>query len=92
MCALIMQFQLKDEWFDKKIWEKLKTLCQSSKWFNKWMIINKFYATSLILSKDMQNCEIKIEKIEEKIKPLNITMNKLLIIKIINEFKSRYES
>ena len=54
--------------------------------------MNKLYAITLILRKDMQNYEIKIEKIEKKITQLNITMKEFLIIKTINELKSRYES
>ena len=92
MCVAIMQLQLEDEWSDKKIWKELKTLCQSSEWFNKWVIMNRLHAITLISSKDMQNYEIKIEKIEEEITQLNITMKEFLIIKTINELKSRYES
>ena len=40
----------------------------------------------------MQNYEIKIEKIEKEIKQLEILVNKYLIIKTINELKSRYEN
>ena len=54
--------------------------------------MNKFYAITLILSKNMQNYEIKIEKIEEKITQLNITLKEFLIIKTINELRSRYKS
>ena len=39
----------------------------------------------------MQNYEIKMEKIEEKIKQLKITRNEFVIIKTINELKFRYE-
>ena len=56
------------------------------------MIINRFHAITLISSKDMQNYEIKVEKIEEEITQLNITMKEFLIIKTINELKSRYKS
>ena len=54
--------------------------------------MNRLHAITLTSSKDMQNYEIKIEKIEEKITQLNITMKEFLIIKTINELRSRYES
>ena len=54
--------------------------------------MNKFQTISLISSKNMQNYEIMIEKIQEKTQQLKITMNEFLIIKTINKLKIRYES
>ena len=46
--------------------------------------MNKFQIISLISSKNMQNYEIKLKKIHQEIKQLNITIKDFLIIKAIN--------
>ena len=92
MCVPVVQLQLEDEWSGKKIWEELKTLCQPSAWSNKWVIMDRLQAISLASSKDMQDYEVKTEKIEEEIQQLGITMNEFLVIKTINGLGPRYES
>lgn len=70
MCLSVMQLQIQDEWIDKEVWEELKTLCQSSEWSNRWVIMKELQTVTSASSKNIQDYEVQLEKLNEESKQL----------------------
>lgn len=74
-----------------KTWSDLKTKYLSKKWSTKWNVLNRLKQTNYFLSKDINSFDVKIVKILDKIKELDINIAKMVTIKPINGWGSLFE-
>lgn len=74
-----------------KAQSKLKTMYLSKRWSTKWNVLNRLKEASYSLSKYINSVSIKIVKILKKIKELDITIEKIITIKLINGLGSLFE-
>lgn len=63
----------------------------SKRWSTKWNVLNRLKEAIYSLSKYMNSVSIKIVKILKKIKELDITIEKIVTIKLINSLGSLFE-
>ena len=75
-------------WLSSKVWSELKTKYLSKKWSTKWDVLNRLKQTSYSSSKDINSLGVKIVKILEEIKELDITMEEMITIKLMNDLDS----
>lgn len=72
-------------------WSRLKTKYSPKEWSTKWDVVNRLEQTIYSLSKDINSLSVKIVKILEEIKQLNINMEKEVIIKLMNSLDGSFE-
>lgn len=72
-------------------WFKLKIKYFSKRWLTKYNIFNRLKQINYFSSKDINNLDVKIVKILEKIKKLDITIKKMVTIKLMNNLSSLFE-
>ena len=79
-------------WLLLKAWSELKTNYSSKGWLTKWDVLNRLEQTSYFLSKDINSLGVKIIKILEEIKELNIIMEEMITIKLISGLGSLFKT
>lgn len=79
-------------WLSLKTWSELKTKYLSNGQSTKWDIFNKLEQTNYFSSRNISNLGIRIVKILDKIKELDITMKEIITIKLINSFSSLFNT
>ena len=68
------------------------SMYSSKAWPTKWNFLNRLEQTSYSSSKDMNNLGVKIVKILEEIKELDITMEEMVTIKLMKGLGSSFET
>ena len=92
MCNKIIQLGFDATWLSLEAWSELKTKYLSKRWSIKWDVLNKFEQTNYSSSKDINNLGVKVVKILEEIKELDITMEEMVTIKLMNGLGSSFET
>ena len=84
MCNKTVQLGFDATWLSSEAWSELKTKYSSKGWSTKWDVLNRLEQTNYSSSKDINNLGVKIVKILEEIKELDITMEEMVTIKLMN--------
>ena len=92
MCNKTVQLGFDATWLSSEAWSELKTKYSSKGWSTKWDVLNRLEQTSYSSSKDINSLGVKIVKILEEIKELDITMEEMVTIKLMNSLGSSFET
>ena len=92
MCNKTVQLGFDATWLSSKAWSELKTKYSSKGWSTKWDVLNRLEQTNYSSSKDINNLGVKIVKILEEIKELDISMEEMVTIKLMNGLGSSFET
>ena len=91
MCNETVQFGFDATWLSLEAWSELKSKYSSKGWSTKWDVLNRREQTSYSSSKDINNLGVKIVKILEEIKELDITIEEMATIKLMNGLGGSFE-
>ena len=75
ICNKTVQLGFDATWLSSEAWSELKTKHLLKGWLTKWDVFNKLEQTNYSFSKGIDNLGVKIVKILEEIKGLNINMD-----------------
>ena len=92
MCNKTVQLGFDSTWLSSKAWSELKTKYSSKGWSTKWDVLNRLEQTNYSSSKDINSLGVKIVKILEEIKELDINMEEMVTIKLMNGLDSSFET
>ncbi len=92
MCNKMVQLGFDAAWLSSEAWSELKTNELSKGWSTKWDVLNRLKQSNHSLSKDINNLGVKIVKILEKIKELDISIEEIVTIKLMNGLGSSFDT
>lgn len=92
MSMSMMQMQIDLDWTSAQTWKHFKEKCSPSGWSNKWAVMNRLEETSYASCKDIPELQVKINKIQEEIKDLEITLEDYITIKVLNGLGEKFET
>ena len=92
MCNKTVQLGFDATWLSSEAWSELKTKYSSKGWSTKWEVPNQLEQTNYSLSKDINNLGVKIVKIPEEIKELDISIEEMITINQMNGLSSSFET
>lgn len=92
MYNMIVQLVFNVTWLLLEAWFELKIKYLLKIWSIKWDVLNRLKQINFFSSKNVNNLDVKIVNILEKIKKLDITIEKMLTIKLINSLYSFFKT
>lgn len=88
----IVQLEFDTTWLSLEAWSELKIKYLSKRWLTKYDVLNRLQQISYSSSKDINSLGIKIVKIVEEIKELDIIVEEIVTIKLMKGLGSLFKT